>query len=239
MIFHHYFPNVQIECTELDEDVVEVAKSLFGIVLDHRLKVTVTDGRKYLEKIRSCAQYDILFVDAFRATVNSPFSLATKEFCVHCKRHLAEGGVFSVNVLSGDKLYKEKIATASTCFKNAYVVQAGLGASIFFGTDGDSLPIQDLVHCSQRIHESHGFVFPLAKHARDLQPIVNNGKIVNPLYQGRILSDNDPPNALPLPSSAYARTGRNDPCPCGSGKKFKKCHGLPSSTLEKLRPDWQ
>lgn len=19
--------------------------------------------------------------------------------------------------------------------------------------------------------------------------------------------------------------GRNDPCPCGSGKKFKKCHG--------------
>jgi preprotein translocase subunit SecA len=20
-------------------------------------------------------------------------------------------------------------------------------------------------------------------------------------------------------------TGRNDPCPCGSGKKFKKCHG--------------
>ncbi len=21
------------------------------------------------------------------------------------------------------------------------------------------------------------------------------------------------------------RTGRNDPCPCGSGKKFKKCHG--------------
>jgi uncharacterized protein len=21
------------------------------------------------------------------------------------------------------------------------------------------------------------------------------------------------------------RTGRNDPCPCGSGKKFKQCHG--------------
>ena len=24
---------------------------------------------------------------------------------------------------------------------------------------------------------------------------------------------------------AFAKTGRNDPCPCGSGKKFKKCHG--------------
>jgi preprotein translocase subunit SecA len=21
-----------------------------------------------------------------------------------------------------------------------------------------------------------------------------------------------------------AKTGRNDPCPCGSGKKFKACH---------------
>ena len=22
------------------------------------------------------------------------------------------------------------------------------------------------------------------------------------------------------------KVGRNDPCPCGSGKKFKKCHGM-------------
>ena len=28
-----------------------------------------------------------------------------------------------------------------------------------------------------------------------------------------------------LPAEASARAGRNDPCPCGSGKKFKKCHG--------------
>jgi preprotein translocase subunit SecA len=26
-------------------------------------------------------------------------------------------------------------------------------------------------------------------------------------------------------ASAPARVGRNDLCPCGSGKKFKKCHG--------------
>ena len=23
----------------------------------------------------------------------------------------------------------------------------------------------------------------------------------------------------------FKNVGRNDPCPCGSGKKFKKCHG--------------
>jgi preprotein translocase subunit SecA len=26
-------------------------------------------------------------------------------------------------------------------------------------------------------------------------------------------------------AAAFARVGRNDPCPCGSGKKFKQCHG--------------
>ena len=26
-------------------------------------------------------------------------------------------------------------------------------------------------------------------------------------------------------SAAVARAGRNDPCPCGSGLKTKRCHG--------------
>jgi preprotein translocase subunit SecA len=33
------------------------------------------------------------------------------------------------------------------------------------------------------------------------------------------------------PSEPYRRTepklGRNDPCFCGSGRKYKKCHGAP------------
>jgi uncharacterized protein len=28
---------------------------------------------------------------------------------------------------------------------------------------------------------------------------------------------------------AFAKTGRNDPCPCGSGRKFKQCHGRMSA----------
>jgi preprotein translocase subunit SecA len=33
------------------------------------------------------------------------------------------------------------------------------------------------------------------------------------------------PQASAVATSPYAGVGRNDPCPCGSGKKFKKCHG--------------
>ena len=28
-----------------------------------------------------------------------------------------------------------------------------------------------------------------------------------------------------MPAKAAPRVGRNDPCPCGSGKKYKNCHG--------------
>lgn len=31
----------------------------------------------------------------------------------------------------------------------------------------------------------------------------------------------------PVPSKPIPRVGRNDQCPCGSGKKYKKCHGSP------------
>ena len=31
--------------------------------------------------------------------------------------------------------------------------------------------------------------------------------------------------AVSAPGDAYPKVGRNDPCPCGSGKKYKQCHG--------------
>jgi preprotein translocase subunit SecA len=31
--------------------------------------------------------------------------------------------------------------------------------------------------------------------------------------------------ARPEPVRVEKKVGRNDPCPCGSGKKYKQCHG--------------
>jgi preprotein translocase subunit SecA len=36
----------------------------------------------------------------------------------------------------------------------------------------------------------------------------------------------------PASGDEFARVGRNDPCPCGSGRKYKRCHGDP-----RMRPD--
>jgi preprotein translocase subunit SecA len=35
----------------------------------------------------------------------------------------------------------------------------------------------------------------------------------------------DPQAVKQMPVKAGPKIGRNDPCPCGSGKKYKQCHG--------------
>jgi preprotein translocase subunit SecA len=41
----------------------------------------------------------------------------------------------------------------------------------------------------------------------------------------RQLRTNRDEEAAPRPAAAAPSVGRNDPCPCGSGKKYKNCHG--------------
>jgi uncharacterized protein YecA (UPF0149 family) len=35
----------------------------------------------------------------------------------------------------------------------------------------------------------------------------------------------DPEALVPITKAEHEKVGRNDPCWCGSGKKFKLCHG--------------
>jgi preprotein translocase subunit SecA len=46
------------------------------------------------------------------------------------------------------------------------------------------------------------------------------------IYHGsRVSEDSTPTRPKSSPHRAKEKVGRNEPCPCGSGKKFKKCHG--------------
>jgi preprotein translocase subunit SecA len=47
---------------------------------------------------------------------------------------------------------------------------------------------------------------------------VENVSYTHPNEDGSVSTEADP-------STEVARVGRNDPCPCGSGKKYKQCHG--------------
>jgi len=57
------------------------------------------------------------------------------------------------------------------------------------------------------------------------QPVARKDPVIVGAGRARTLA-----GAAPLPTGAtgsgdWSSVGRNDPCPCGSGKKFKKCHG--------------
>ncbi|HYV98219.1 MAG TPA: preprotein translocase subunit SecA [Gemmatimonadaceae bacterium] len=54
-------------------------------------------------------------------------------------------------------------------------------------------------------------------------------RVVKPRAQPTVVGAGGRPRSLdaaPMPANIdFSKVGRNDPCPCGSGKKFKKCHG--------------
>jgi preprotein translocase subunit SecA len=54
--------------------------------------------------------------------------------------------------------------------------------------------------------------------------VVGAGKLRSLEPKATAMGRVGPPGA-PADKDAWANVGRNDPCPCGSGKKYKKCHG--------------
>jgi preprotein translocase subunit SecA len=65
---------------------------------------------------------------------------------------------------------------------------------------------------------------PTRKKAARAEPIVTGaGRVrsLNPIAQAGI-----PGVSSSAAAADWSNVGRNDPCPCGSGKKFKKCHGM-------------
>ena len=54
------------------------------------------------------------------------------------------------------------------------------------------------------------------------------------LMAGLIRRGREANEVMAILERTFANTDRNDPCPCGSGRKFKQCHGRPPT-----RSDWK
>ena len=83
----------------------------------------------------------------------------------------------------------------------------------------------------ERVHSVFGsvpmdFLHPESEHFASQKPAGQE----RPVSPEELLSPG-PPTRAPSPKSPEPfqrkgpKVGRNDPCPCGSGKKYKKCHG--------------
>jgi spermidine synthase len=252
MVLYHYFPEVRIESTDIDPDVVAVAREYFGIVTDERQKVIVQDGREYLAELSAGMRYDIIMVDAFRGVGSSPVQLGTREFYAICKDHLLDDGVVVVNLMGTDELFHEKIRTIAGSFAAVYGVAVPEdGTLVLLASDCTAWTRDQLLDRARSIQARHAFSFPFLQHAERLQnieqlkerwPWIRRAAELTDVSAPRILAGQSkamPPSPLsapplggldlhtfeaePLVRSSPRKVGRNDPCPCGSGKKYKKC----------------
>ncbi|HHY81647.1 MAG TPA: hypothetical protein GX505_03080 [Clostridiales bacterium] len=81
------------------------------------------------------------------------------------------------------------------------------------------------------ILDSHNFIFDSEKQLQEFLTLIMNAKNNTRIWENkghtpaemhRILSKRNE-NIVKFPSVQRQQIGRNDPCPCGSGKKYKKC----------------
>ncbi|MED5619569.1 preprotein translocase subunit SecA [Ideonella sp. BN130291] len=66
--------------------------------------------------------------------------------------------------------------------------------------------------------QSQEQVAEAAEQIEDHASHISNVTYTHPNDDGSVSQDTDPSDQVP-------KVGRNDPCPCGSGKKYKQCHG--------------
>ena len=104
----------------------------------------------------------------------------------------------------GGQFQPESVPTAPTRRFNALGVMEEVGAD----ETGGALAVED--------------VGP-AETPNEKQVAVKRDPLI--VGAGRARSMNDIAAAQNAGPVDWTNVGRNDPCPCGSGKKFKKCHG--------------
>jgi predicted membrane-bound spermidine synthase len=91
---------VRVDGAEIDPDVIELGRRHFHLppAGDPTVRAYAVDGRQMLECVPEGTTYHMLVVDAFANEMYTPFHLGTREFFELCRRRLAPGGLFAMNV---------------------------------------------------------------------------------------------------------------------------------------------
>ena len=228
LILHHYFPEVTVESTDIDDAMLPLARQFFGFECDERQHVTIADGREYLRQ-HSEKRYDFIVVDAFRGTGFSPLHLATLDFYQLCQRHLLPQGVVLYNIVATDPLILRKIKTIQAVFQHIYLQLDR--TIVVFGTNAPEMQPSEIIAKAERLQNQYPFPFSLVLRAKSLHPLSECQKFLSTFGENdQILTDHSLETdlrAILSPKDAiFYNAERNDPCPCGSGKQYKKCHGM-------------
>ncbi len=82
---------------------------------------------------------------------------------------------------------------------------------------------------SEKIEGDKTFIVFGVRYSKDHQTVTHRENAEFRLHEGKWhYFDSQFPRPEQIRNSDSENIGRNDPCHCGSGKKFKKCHGAQS-----------
>jgi uncharacterized protein len=86
---------------------------------------------------------------------------------------------------------------------------------------------------------------PLAvrQHEAAADSLADSARLIHAFWldqRRRELNRGETPGIMPsrVPVHAPVKVGRNEPCPCGSGKKYKHCHGGPAAGAPANDKQW-
>ncbi|MEG4856086.1 fused MFS/spermidine synthase [Microcoleus sp. K1-B6] len=169
--FHHYFPNAIVECTDIDQKVVEVAQKFFGIQFDDRLKVAIQDGREYLAQQNSTVKNDIIIVDAGFGSGYMPYKLVTQEFYQLCKTRLSSAGALVVHLFHKQEFNAAAVKTIQTVFAQVYICNLETGNSIVIATNAPDLAKNEIFLKAELIQDFHNLGFSLIELSLQLKKV--------------------------------------------------------------------
>jgi spermidine synthase len=98
----HHFQECRLKAVEYRKSVVKIARSHFGLPLDHRLKIIIDDGGQYMRQRADIypGHYSLLFIDAFDHE-GMASSICNIAFFDACKAVLKNDGILIVNLWGG------------------------------------------------------------------------------------------------------------------------------------------
>ncbi len=163
---HRHYPAMQIDCAELDPEVISVAKRFFGFVEDNQMRAFAGDGRKFIEEVKK--PYDVIFLDAFGAD-SIPYRLATREFLVAVRKALTRDGIAVGNIWSrsSNPLYDSMVRTYQDVFAELYLFTvAGSGNRILVGMSRKAVfTREEIVSRTTALAMRDQFPYPLGEVA--------------------------------------------------------------------------
>jgi len=187
LVLHHYLPETQLDCVELDELVCEMAQKYFGLQPDHRLTITIQEARAYLSQ--TSHPYDIMFIDVFMGNGLTPYPLVTQEFYQLCQQRLTKNGVIVINMPHDEAAYTDKVKTLQSIFQHIYICRVEMGNSAVIGTNSNLLTRSDIIEWARQWQTAQRLPFSLLKRAQLLTHPSDLLELLPHLPEATILHD--------------------------------------------------